>query len=153
MNSNRSSPSSGSRAWNLKLLPLVTPKSRVLVEELHGVLNGNDVLRHRPVDQVDHGRKGGRLATARGARDQNYAPLLARQHTYDLRQTEILELRHPKRDEAHGDQERTSLPERVDPETPYPTHRVGEVRLPVLLELLKPLLRHDVPREILGIYQ
>jgi hypothetical protein len=70
------------------------------------------------VDQVDRGRQCGRLAAARGARDENYAPLLARQRTTDLWQTEILELWHPERDEVHGDRNRIPLPDRVDLERP-----------------------------------
>ncbi len=56
-----------------------------------------------------------------------------------LRQVQILELGHPKRNETHDDEDRTPLHERVHPETTHPRDRVGEVRLPVLLKRLDDL--------------
>jgi hypothetical protein len=66
-------------------------------------------------------------------------PLFSRQPPYHLRQVQILELGHPKRNETHDDGDRTPLPERVHPETTHPRDRVGEVRLPFLLKRLDDL--------------
>ena len=43
------------------------------------------------------------------------------------------------------------LPEGVDPEMAHPRDRVGEVRLPVVLELLNEILRDDLPQYLLGV--
>jgi len=49
----------------------------VLVQELNGVLNGDDVLGVVKVDVVNEGRQGGALAAPRGPRDQDEARSLA----------------------------------------------------------------------------
>ena len=51
----------------------------IAVEDLDGILDGDDVLAQVAVDVVDHGRQGGGLAGAGGAGDQHHAPRLQSQ--------------------------------------------------------------------------
>ena len=132
-------------------LALVDDALLIAVQELYRVLDGDDVLGHLPVDEVDHGRERCGLAAAGDPRDQNYAALFSPQPPYHLRHVQILELGHPKRNETHDDGDRTPLPERVHPETAHPRDRVGEVRLPFLLKRLDNLPRHDVPDHVLRV--
>lgn len=100
-----------------------------------GVFDRDYVLGTGAVHEIQHRRERRRRAAPRGPRHEDYGPLLARQPPYDLRQPEILEPRHPERDETHRDRDRPPLPEGVDPESAHPRDRVGKVRLPILLEL------------------
>ncbi len=99
------------------------------MEELYGVLDGNDVLRCGAVDQIQHRGERRGLAAPRRSRDEDDAALLARQRPDDIRQPQILEPGNSKRDVAHDQRDRTSLTKRIDPETPHPINFVGEVHL------------------------
>ena len=54
--------------------PLVNEALLGGVNELDGILNGENVLLLRVVDVVHRGRKGGRFTGPRGPRDQHQAP-------------------------------------------------------------------------------
>lgn len=79
--------------------------------------------------------------------------LLACEVGDDVRQIQVLQLRHSERDETHDDGDRTPLPESVHPETAHPRDRVGEVRLPFLFELPDVLLRGDLLQYLLGVHR
>lgn len=63
----------------------------------------------------------------------------------------VTRIRQPERYEAHGGRDGNPLSESVIPRTLYLAHHTGEVRLPVLTQLVEQLLRTDAPRGILGI--
>ena len=58
-------------------LPLVHDRLPIVMDELDGILYGNDVTRPPGVDNVDHRCQGGRLPTPRWPRHQ-YKP--SREH-------------------------------------------------------------------------
>ena len=124
-------------------LALVDDALVVAVHELYGVLDGDDVLVRRAVDEVYHRGEGRGLAAARRARYQDDAALLHGEAPDHVGQAQILEFRHPERDEPHDDGDGPALLERVYPEPAYPRHGVGEVRLAVPLELLDQPGRDD----------
>ena len=69
------------------------------MEELYGVFYGNDVLRHRAVDQVRYRRERRGLAAPDRPRDEDDATLLLSEADDNRRQIQILEFRYTKRDE------------------------------------------------------
>jgi hypothetical protein len=79
-------------------LPLVHDALLVLVQELDRILDTEDVLVARVVDEVEHRRERSRLAGARWARHEHEAARLLRELLEHRRQPERAELRHLVRD-------------------------------------------------------
>jgi hypothetical protein len=124
------------------------------VEDLDRILDRQDVLPARAVDVVDHRRKGGRLACARGAGDEDETPVIRGELLHAEGQRERLEARDFFRDDAERERDRAALAEAVDAEAGL--LRVGErhvqlARAPELVQLRREVLRQtlDDPGEIL----
>ena len=97
-------------------LALVNRALLVRVQELDRILDGEDVLGARLVDQIDDGGERGRLARAGRAGDQHDAGLQRGDIGERRRQLQLGDGRDRRRDDAHDDRERAALPEDVDAE-------------------------------------
>src|SRR3954451_11821627 len=135
-------------------LALVDDAALVAVQELDRVLDRHDVLVPRLVDLVDHRRERRRLARAGRPGDEHEAARLLDEVHEDRRQAERLERRDVLRDRAHDRADRRALEEGVDAEAGLAGHRVGEVDLPLLLELLALVVVeervHDLAADLRG---
>ena len=119
-------------------LPLDHEALLVLVQELNGVLNGDDVLGVVEVDVVNEGRQGGALAAPRGPRDQNEAPLLGGEALHHLPgEAQGLKARDHLGDHPHHQAQAPPLPQEVAAEAGHPGDGVGEVHLLAVLQLLQ----------------
>src|SRR5262249_5638360 len=105
-----------------------------LVHELDRVLQRDDVLLPRRVDQVDHRGQRGGLAGAGGAGDQDQPVLPQRQRLHDLREVELLEGADLGRDDAEDGPFPVSLVEDVDPEAGALAQLASEAEIASLLE-------------------
>ena len=101
-------------------LTLVDDAPLVHVQELDRVLDGEDVLGARLVDQVDHRGERRGLARAGGARDEHEAARLLGQLLELSGQPEIAQRRHLLRDEPERGAERGALEVGVHPEAGAP---------------------------------
>ncbi len=108
----------------------------VLVDELDGVLDGEDVGALLLVDVVDHGRQGRGLAAPRHPGDEHQAPLLGGDLLEHRRQAEGLEGGDLEGDDPQDHREGVALPVDVDAKPPDPVDAVGPV------PLLDPVHRH-----------
>jgi hypothetical protein len=115
----------------------------VAVKELDRVLDGHDVLFARRVDLVDHRCQRRRLARAGRPRHQHHPARLLRELVHSGRQAEIVDRDDVGGDEAEGRADRRALEVGVDAETGVARDRVGEVDLPVGLELLALVVGED----------
>jgi len=68
---------------------------------------------------------------------------LAGELVQDVRQSEVVEPRYLHRDETEGGAQAVALEEGVDPETRLSRNRIGEVDLPLVLEVLPLILRKN----------
>src|SRR5581483_6360606 len=101
-------------------LALVDEAAAMRVDELDGVLEGDDVGGALAVDQVDEGGQGGRLAGARRAGDEDEAAGLPGQAGDDRRQAELVEGGDLGEDAAHGEADGAALDRGVAPEPGRP---------------------------------
>ena len=108
-------------------LPLVHGALLVGVQELDRILDGDDVLGARRVDQVDDGRQRRGLARSGRPRHEDDAVLERRDFSDRLRQAELAKRRNPLGNQAHHDGERAALPEDVDAEARELRNRVREI--------------------------
>jgi hypothetical protein len=122
----------------------------VLVQELDRVLDAEDVLVARVVDQVEHRGERSRLARTRRPGHQHEAAGLLRELLEHGRQAQRGELRHVVRDQAEGGGQRGALHVRVHAEASLARDRVGEVDLPVRLQALALLVREDRVDDLTG---
>ena len=124
-------------------LALVDDALLVAMEELDRVLDRHDVLLARRVDDVDQRGERRRLAGAGRARHE-HEPARPVRHLRDgRRQPERLQGRDLERDQAEGGAERGALEVGVDTEARAAGDLVGEVQLPVVLQLLALVVRQD----------
>ena len=100
------------------------------------------------VDLVDDGGQGGRLARAGRPGDQHEPARLVAEGVQDLGQPEFIDGLDVHRDEPEGRGERPLVEEDVDTEAGLAVQRVGEVDLPVGLELLPLVLVQDAVDEL-----
>ena len=133
----------GERRRVLADLALVDDAAPVLVEELDRILDGQDVLRARPVDPVDQRGERRRLAGAGGAGDEHEAARLLAELVEALRHCELLERLDPRRDHPERGPEAHPLVVGVDAEARDARERVGEVELALGLEQLLLFGRQD----------
>ena len=120
----------------------------VPVHELDRVLDGEDVVRLRAVDLVDHRGERRRLARARRAGDEHEAARLHRELAERRRQPELLERPELLRDVPERGGERVALEVDVHAEAREAGNAVREVELPVHLELLLLLGGEDAVEEV-----
>ena len=113
-------------------LALVHGALLVLVEELHRVFDGDDVLGAGLVDEVDHRGERRRLARAGRAGHQHDAALERGDLGQGRRQAEILQGRHLGGDHAHHDRERAALAEDVDAKAGAVARDVRQVARPLV---------------------
>jgi len=93
----------------------------VAMEELDGVLDGDDVTASGTVDLVDHGRQGGRFAAAGGTGQEDQPPpFIGDPLQYLHREVEFLEPLDPEGDHPEGDGNGPPLLKDVDPKPPQP---------------------------------
>ena len=113
------------------------------------------------VDVVDHGRQGRRLAGAGGARAEDQAALLVADLLQHDGQAQLPHGHDLHGDDAEHQAHRAPLLEDVAAEAAQAGHRVGDVDLEVVLELLLLAVAHDGERhgdgvllhEALGLHQ
>ena len=116
------------------------------MQELDGVLDGDDVLGALGVDVVDHGRQRRGLAGARGPRAQDEAALLVADLLQHDGQAQLAHGHDLDGDDAQHQPHRAPLLEDVAAEAAQPGHGVGDVDLQVVLELLLLAVAHDGER-------
>ena len=107
----------------------------VLVQDLDGILDRDDVHRLRLVDVVDHGGQRRGLARARRAGDEDQPAVLVRDRAHGIGQPISCERGTAEAELAQDHADRPALAEHVDAEPPDRGHRVGEVDLTGGLEL------------------
>ena len=90
--------------------------------------------RPRPVDLVEHRSERRRLPGAGRAGDEHEAALLTRETSDAGRQTELVEVRDPVRDETEGERDRAALTESVHAEAGKLRRRVREIELAARVE-------------------
>jgi hypothetical protein len=88
----------------------------VRVQDLDGVLQGDDVHPVAGVDVIDHGPDGRRLPRPGGSGDEDEAAVLVAQLLHDRRQAEIGEVARRRAHRPDHDRYRAPLPVAVDPE-------------------------------------
>ena len=99
-------------------LALVDDAAAIGMQDLDRVLDRDDVLLARAVDEVEHRRERGRLAGAGRAGDEHEPAVLAGEALHARRQAERLEARDLDRDDAERERDRAALAEAVDAEAP-----------------------------------
>ena len=142
-------------------LALVDDRLLVAVQELDGVLDGDDVLAALRVDVVDHRGEGGGLARAGGPRAQDQPALLLGDLLEHHREAQLADGHDLDGDDAEHEAHRAALLEDVAAEAAEAGDGVGDVDLEVLLELLLLAVAHDGERhgdgvllhEALGLHQ
>ena len=132
-------------------LALVDEALLVPVQELDRVLDRHDVLLARAVDLVDHRGERGGLPRAGRARDEDEAARPARELVDGGRQAELVDARHPERDQAERRPDRSPLVVGVYAEAGVARDRVGEVELPVRLQTLALVAREDRVDDLAGV--
>ena len=95
------------------------------------------------VDRVDHRRERGGLAGAGRARDEDEAARLLDEVVRRGRQAEVVDRLDRRRDQAERGADRGALEVGVDAEARVAGDRVGEVELPLVLELLALVVGED----------
>ena len=108
-------------------LALVDRALLVQVQELDRVLDGDDVVGARLVDQVDDRRQRRGLAGAGRAGDQHDTVLQRGDLGEPRRQLQLLERRDVRRNHPHDDREAAALPEHVDAEPRALGQGVGQI--------------------------
>ena len=121
-------------------LALVDGAPSCAVQELDRILDREDVLGARLVDQVDDRGERRRLARSGRAGDEHDAVLQRRDVGERRRQVQLGERRDLRRDDAHDDGERAALAEDVDAEAAALGQRVREVAGALFLERPQRLL-------------
>ena len=125
-------------------LALIDQRLFVLVHELDRVLDGQDVIRPRFVDQVHHRRERRALPRPRGTRDENQT-LAQHAHTsHRFGQPEIVCGKNFRRDRPKDRAEPLVLPEHVHAEAGESFDLVREVVVHSLHERDTPILLHDL---------
>ena len=124
-------------------LALVDDRPVVGVEELDRVLDGHDVQRLGPVDDVDQRRQRGRLARTGRPGDEHQPTAQLGQVGTDVGQAERVERRDLVGDGSHHRADRAALLEDVDAEAADAGDRVGGVELLLGLEALPQALGED----------
>ncbi len=123
---------------------LVHEAAFALVYEFDGVLDRDDVIGTIVIAVIDHARERGRLARARGSRDQHQA---ARQHAQiaeDLRRRQVVEREDHRGNVAEHGAGAAVLVEGVDAEARELGDLEREIRLEELFVSLALLVVHDV---------
>ena len=142
-------------------LALVHDGLLVPVQELDGVLDGDDVLGALGVDVVDHRGQGRGLAGARGAGAEDQPALLVADLFEHGGQAQLAHGHDLDGDDAQHEADGAPLLEDVAAEAAEAGHGVGDVDLQVVLELLLLAVAHDGERhgdgvllhEALGLHQ
>jgi len=132
-------------------LALVDDAGLVRVEELDGVLDGDDVLVPLAVDLVEHGGQRRRLAGPRGACDEDEAAGAVAEVRDDGREAEVVEGLDLVGDGAEDRADGPALVEEVGAEAREPPHAEGEVQLQVLLEAVLLRVGEHAVGERLGV--
>jgi hypothetical protein len=113
------------------------------MQELDGILDGEDVVRGRLVAVVDHGGERGGLARAGGAHHQDQAALEHHQILQDFGHPEVFELGHLRRDVAQHHRRIAALIEHIDSEAPEAGLGNREIDLQLFVEVLDLLGSHE----------
>jgi hypothetical protein len=121
------------------------------VEELYGILDGDDVGAALLVDLVDQSGLGCGLAVAGGAGDEHKALGAQHQVAHDLRDAEVLVVGYLVGDDAEGGGHAVALPVAVDAEAVLAGQGDGEVQLLLALEPGDLLVVEDVVDQPLGL--
>ena len=120
------------------------------MQELDGVLDGDDVMRAGLVDLVDDGGQRGGLARAGRPGDQDEAPRLVTERVEHLGQTQVVDRLDLDGHHPEGRRQSSALEEGVHAKASHAVERVGEVHLPVGLELLALVLGEDAVDHLSG---
>jgi hypothetical protein len=123
----------------------------VPVHEFDRVLDREDVLGARPVDLVDQRGEGRRLTGTGRAGDEHQAARLGGERVQRGGQAELLERLDLLGDDAEDRAYGLALEVDVDAEAREAGDAVGEVELPLDLEVLLLLAREDLVHELLGV--
>ena len=109
--------------------PMIDDTALVLVDELNGIFDGNDVILPVLVGVIDHGREGRRLPTSRRARDQHEA-FVQHGHTGEDRRQPQRFCRHDLgRDPPEDGSMPVFLLEEIGPEASQSRELVREVEI------------------------
>jgi hypothetical protein len=101
---------------------------------------------------VNHGRERGRLARTSGASHEHEAALLFTYLLEHRREQQLADRQDACRNQAQDEANRTALLEDVAAETTQPRHRVRDIDLKELLELLLLLAGHHRERHCDGVF-
>ena len=123
-------PQTRSEALHVKAdLSLVDQALALGVNELDGILEGNDVVVLLFVDQVDHGCQGRRFSGSGGPCDQDKTGLLPAQHLNRLGQHEFPQGFDHGRNEPKSPPVTSPFDENVGPETSLALHFISEINI------------------------
>ena len=114
------------------------------MDELDGVLHGDDVVVTMVVGIIHHRGQGRRFAAARGARDQDKPFLVHGGLRQDRRQPQVLRRNDLARDQTEDGRAAIFLLEEIRPEARHAGDLVAEVHVAGLLVLLDLDLRGDL---------
>ena len=130
-------------------LALVHQAALVLVHELDGIFDGDDVVRSVLVDVIDERRQRGALAAAGGARDQHQALAEPAQVHHLGRDAELVGAQDLEGDLAEHRSRSVAIAKVVGAEARDAFDGVGKVRVPLFRQLLPVALGHDGVQELL----
>src|SRR5437868_9726492 len=100
-------------------LPLMNCRILVAVQEIDRILDRDDVIKLRFVNQIDNRRERRALAAAGRTSDQHDTVLHLDNLAQLLRQTKVFEARRARRNHAHYDRVGSALLENVDSKSVY----------------------------------
>ncbi len=132
-------------------LALLDDRQHVVVHDLDGILDGDDVRAAGAVDVADHRGDRRGLAGARRPRDEDEAARRVGQRLHHRGQAQLFEARHLAPHAADREAHHPALAEDVDAEAADARHRVAEVGLGGGDELTPLVLGHEEGGEPLGV--
>ena len=133
-------------------LPLGHAALLLLVDELDGVLDRDDVALSGPVDVSDQGRDRRALAAPGGAGHEHQPPVVFAERPNRLRQAQLLEGQVPAQHRAGDDRDATLVAGEVQPEAPPVLEAEATVEVPLLVEPQPPVVGEGEVQQLLDLF-
>ncbi len=97
------------------------------MDELNGILNGENVTRSLHIDHIDHRREGGRFSTSSGACNEHQSTIFQSDLPDDVWQVEFSKTFDLVRNDSERDPDLSPLLKYVDPKATHPVNLIAHV--------------------------